>query len=273
MTDNTIKIVITNSHANNRGDEAAQRSMINSFRRLVPNASITVLTVSPDGLDLQEDVRKIRTFSASKKSALFIIVWTIFRSFGIRLPTFNLRPTVFEAIEEMANADVIISAPGGPYFGDLYASHEIQEHLFHICLSKILIKAVMIYAPSMGPFKSYWRNKIRRYILNTVEIITLRDSISKEYLRKLGLDRPLVHLASDSAFQDVVSLSKNKVGDIMNAEGIVSLQGNDRSKGALVGISPAGARWNYRGSANPEEDQKRYNHIVAKAVDYLVTTY
>ena len=182
MKSSTIRIVITNSHADNRGDEAAQRSLIYSLKVLIPNAKFTVLTVSPDGLQLQENVHVLRTFSTSKKLFPFIMLWSVFRLLGIRLPTFNRKREMFEALEEMANADIVISAPGGPYFGELYASHEIQEHLFHILLAKLFRKRVMIYAPSMGPFESQRRNIIRKYILNKVEIITLRDPISKKYL-------------------------------------------------------------------------------------------
>lgn len=270
---NIIKIVITNSHANNRGDEAAQRSLINSLKRLIPNAEFTVLTISPNGLQLQENVRILRTFSASRKTGLFIIFWAVFRSLGIRLPTFNKGHEVFEALEEMANADVIISAPGGPYFGDLYTSHEIREHLLHICLSKILRKPVMIYGPSMGPFRSHWRNIIRRYILNKVEIITLRDHISKKYLDNLNLTNPLVYLTTDSAFQDIIDIDKDEVESILLREKIKNAQSKDVNKKLLIGITPTGAEWNYRNSANPQKNQERYNKIIAKTIDYLIDKF
>jgi len=270
---NTIKIVITNSHANNRGDEAAQRSLINSLNTLIPNAKFTVLTVSPNGLQLQENVHILRTFSASKKTGPVIILWTFLRSLGIRLPTFNKGRKIFEAIEEMANADVIISAPGGPYFGDLYSSHEIQEHLLHIYLSKILRKPVMIYGPSTGPFNTHIRNILRRYILNKVEIITLRDHISKKYLDILNLTKPLLYLTADSAFQDIVNLDRIEIKKIMVEEKIIKFQSKDINKSPLIGITPTGAEWNYRNLANSQKEQRRYNQIIAKTINYLIDKF
>ena len=273
MTDNTIKIVITNSHANNRGDEAAQRSMINSLRMLMPKADFTVLTVSPNGLELQDKISILQTFSASKKTVLFIVLWTFFRSLGIRLPTFNKGSEIFKALEEMANADVIISAPGGPYFGDLYSSHEIQEHLLHIFISKMLRKPVMIYGPSMGPFKKRWRNIIRKYILNKVEIITVRDYISQKYLDNLNLTYPLVYLTVDSAFQDITAMDENEVESILLREKIINAQSKDVNKKILIGITPTGAEWNYQNSENPHKEQARYNKIIAKTIDYLIDKF
>ncbi|GAG45136.1 unnamed protein product, partial [marine sediment metagenome] len=65
MSNNTVNIVITNSHSDNRGDEAAQRAMINTLGKLIPNSKLTVVTASPCGLDLQEgvDVFKFAAYS------------------------------------------------------------------------------------------------------------------------------------------------------------------------------------------------------------------
>jgi len=265
------KIVITNSHADNRGDEAAQRSMINSLRTLVPNAKFTVLTISPDGLQLQEGVKILRSFSASKIKGFIIVLWAALRALGIRLPTFHKR--TLGVVREMANADIIISAPGGPYFGDLYSSHEIREHLLHIFLSKILRKPVMIYAPSMGPFKSRKKNILRRYLLNKVEIVTLRDHISKDYLDILKLTHPLIYLTADSAFQDTINIDRDQIETIMLAEKIIDPQNENSNGKPLVGITPTGANWNFRDSSNPQEKQESYNKVIAKAIDYLVDTF
>ena len=270
---NTLKIVVTNSHANNRGDEAAQRSMINSLRSLMPNTEFTILTTSPNGLHLQEDVRILRTLSGSKRTGAFIILWTVLRSLGLRLPTPRRNCETFAALEEMARADVIVSAPGGPYFGDLYKAHEMQEHLFQLLLSKILRKPVMIYAPSMGPFTSRKRNVLRKYILNKAKIITLRDHISRKYLKDLKLTHPLVYTTADSAFQDAANMGKEQIKAIMVAEKITVGAKGDENRRILVGITPAGARWNYRNSQNPQNEQNRYNKIIAKAIDYLVDKF
>jgi len=268
----SIKILITNSHSNNRGDEAAQRSMIGSLKTLVPDTKFTVLTASPKGLQLPKDVRVLRFFHLSKRTAPFIILWIILRSLGIRLPTFDRISELFQTLEEMASANVVISAPGGPYFGELYASHEIQ-HLLHIYLAKILRKPVMIYGPSIGPFESRWRNIIRKHILNKVEIITVRDHISKQYLDNLNLTRPFSYLTADSAFQDPISLDRDELRNILVSEEIIDSQNDDVSKRLLVGITPAGASWNYRNSTNPHKEQERYNKIMAKTIDYLVDRF
>lgn len=269
MSNNTVSIVITNSHSDNRGDEAAQRAMINTLWRLIPNAKFIVVAASSRGLDLQEGVDIFRFVAYSRQfpfnSLPFVFLWLFLKVLGIELSTFFRKFDIFKVLKSISNADLVISAPGGPYFGDLYRSHEIGEHLLCIFLAKVFKKPVMIYGPSMGPFKIRWRNMIRRYLLNKVEIISLRDPVSKEYLEELELTKPIVYVTSDSAFQDAISIDEIKIRSIMAAEGI--------SGKVLVGITPIGVRWNYPDSKNPQEKQKRYNTIIAHAVDYMVDKF
>jgi len=131
----------------------------------------------------------------------------------------------------------------------------------------------MIYGPSMWPFKLRWRNIIRRYILNKVEIISLRDHISKKYLNNLNLTHPFVYLTADSAFQNIINYNRNKIKAMMIDEKIIEPKDDNLNKKVLIGITPAGADWNYRGLPNPQKEQKKYNRIIAKAIDYLINKY
>jgi len=269
--DKPIKILITNSHADNRGDEAAQRSLINTISSLLPNVEFTVLTTSPQGLDLPSQVQVIETFTATNKNFFLLSLWTIFRSWGLKLPTFGKGQNIFTALEKIATADIIISAPGGPYFGELYPSHEIGEHLFHLYLSKILKKPLMIYGPSMGPFKSLYRNRLRKYLLNKADIISLRDHISQKYLSELKLKHPLIYLSADSAFQDKIKFNEEKIKEIMKSEKIIASP--DTVHGPLIGITPTGERWNFPQAKDPKKEQQTYNQTMAKTIDYLINKF
>ena len=278
MNRNSLNIVITNSHADNRGDEAAQRSMINVLRGLIPNASFSVLTASPTGLQLQKDVEVIRIFSAYDKKFPFVIfpfvfLYVLLRALRLDIRFLSHKFVIFKALARTAHADLVISAPGGPYFGDLYRRHEIGEHLLNILVAKLFKKPVMIYGPSMGPFQIRWRNVLRRYLLNKVEIISLRDSISYEYLKTLKLTKPLVYLTADSAFQGRIEPDRSRITEIMIAEKIISSDESESSRRPLIGITPTGARWNFRDSAHPQKDEADYIALMARSVDHIINTY
>ncbi len=270
--DRMISVVISNSHSNNRGDEAAQRSMIETLTQMLPDARFTVLTVWPAGMQLQEEVEVLRTFASMNRSfpffhLPFIVVWVLLRLLRIRLSFLDRRFELFKALRRFVEADCLISSPGGPYFGDLYRSHEIGEHLLHIFIAKLFRKPVMIYGMSMGPFRIRWRNVLRRYLLNKVDVITLRDPISREYLEKLKLTKPVIAVTADSAFQSKVDIAEARLAEV------IAEQIGDREDRPLVGITPTGARWNFPGADDVEQVMDDYKSKIAAAIDHVVEKY
>jgi colanic acid/amylovoran biosynthesis protein len=223
---NRLNIVVVNSHADNRGDEAAHRSMIFTLSKLSPNAKFTVVTNSPDGLDLGSDVKVLRFVALSKTppyfSLPFVIIWFLFKLFRLELASIFKKFEIFSVLKNISNANIVFSAPGGPYFGDKYKRDEFSEHFLLIAIAKLFCKPLMIYGPSMGPFNISIRNRLRRFFLNKAEILTIRDPISKTYLDLLHLSKPLIQVTSDSAFQYDVKIQKNKLDEILKTENIIS---------------------------------------------------
>ncbi len=272
MDKKPVRIVVLNSHADNRGDEAAQRSMIHTLGQMIPEARFTVLTVSPHGLELQGHVEVLKTICAVDRSfPVFhlpsVVMAVLLRKVGVKFSFLDEKFGPFKAVKRIAEADIVISSPGGPYFGDLYRRHEIGEHLLCLFIARLFRKPVMIYGMSIGPFRIRWRNIIRRYLLNKVEIITLRDPVSRDYLEDLKLTGPVVRVTADSAFQSEVSLSGSRLSGVMAAE--IGPHG-DRP---LVGITPTGARWNFPGLGNAGKLMPDYTRTIASAVDHVVEKY
>ena len=274
MNQKKLKILITNSHADNRGDEAAQRGMIAGIKRFIPEAQFVVLTNSPQGLCLPEQVKVYQTFSAMNRRFPFfhfpfIAVWMLLRKCGIRLSFLNRVYPAFARLEEIADADIVLSCPGGPYIGELYRSHEITEHLFHLWIARFFKKPMMMYGPSMGPFTCKWRNYIRRGLLNRVQIITLRDPISREYLKQLNLAKPVIHVTADSAFQYDIEISPEQIPELMISQKIIPTDSHDNTT-PLIGFTPAGARWNFKNMPDAKQRQDNYIRLMARMLDYLV---
>ena len=273
MSEQTVHIVITNSHGDNRGDEAAQRSMVRTLAEMIPQARFTILTNSPQGLSMPEGVEVRPTFAAWGRRFPFfplpmILLWLGLRKLGLKLSWLN-RFALFGSLDSIAGADLVLSAPGGPYIGEIYRGHELSEHLLHLWIAEKLGRPVMIYGPSMGPFTT-GRNRIRRRLLEAVPVITLRDPISRQYLDELKVTGPLVYVAADSAFQDSITIDAKRLEQILVSEEIFD-PANPHIP--LIGITPAGARWNFRNAADPRAKQAEYVALMARTVDHLVESY
>lgn len=119
-----------------------------------------------------------------------------------------------QALEAYADADLVVSAPGGPYFGDLYAGHE-PVHWIYAHLAGTFAVPSALYAPSAGPFRRRWWNQWRRGVLRGFGAVVVREQTSADYVARLMGPEFAVAVTTDSAFAtDVAPLDRATwVGD------------------------------------------------------------
>jgi len=101
------------------------------------------------------------------------------------------------------SADVVVSAPGGPYFGDLYIGHE-PVHWLYVWMARMFAKPSILYATSAGPFAKRWAKPFRRFTYRTFDRLWVREEISAGHIRDLfGTRQSLidVSVSIDAALQ------------------------------------------------------------------------
>lgn len=204
MTKATINLLIVNQHGENRGDESAFKAMVRSFQKLY-DCNITVIgqfrarDFKFPGPDLP-NIAYLNMVMPVLQAAL--LLWGAMLKF-LRLPP--LVPNASTAMQIMRayhDADLVISAPGGPYFGDLYRGHEPVHWLF-ILLGRLYGKPLYLYAPSAGPFTGSLFNLFRRYIYRCFRVVICRETESARYIEHLVPSiEPVV--TADSALQEQV---------------------------------------------------------------------
>jgi colanic acid/amylovoran biosynthesis protein len=198
-------ILVANQHGENRGDEAAMRGMLSSIAARVPNARFTVLTQFADR-DLMIDVPERVTFLPMFRSGLDVVSITFFALLlALRVRArFLLTRTARAVIAGYESADLVISAPGGPYFGDLYSRHELFHWLF-VWLAPRYDLPIVLYAPSAGPFRHRLLNAVRRRLFpRFVRPLCVREPVSAQSLEDLLGDAVAVEVTADAAFQQRV---------------------------------------------------------------------
>ena len=161
---------------------------------------------------------------------------------------FVLGPVGRATIAAYRSADVVVSAPGGPYFGDLYIGHE-PVHWLYVWMARMFRKPVMLYAPSAGPFRSRWANPFRRVTYRMFDEIYVREEISAGHIRKLfGSRRRTVEVkvTVDAALQ-------------------VSVPPEARHSDARRVVVSA-IDWKYEGDPLPNARRANYDSAVTAAV-------
>ncbi len=196
-----MKVIITNQHCDNRGDESATIGLIGQiYEKFGKDAEITMLrqtvgyTFIPEeyGITEMDMCRKIPFFAQ-------LCWWCLMKSIGMDWRgIMSKRVKAFLKLHE--EADIVFSSCGGPYIGDIYINHEIL-HIIYTLVPQLLGKPVVFSAPSMGPFKKKFMNPLRRAVLKRAKLIVLRDSVSfglvKDFMKQ---DHDKIHLAADACF-------------------------------------------------------------------------
>ena len=189
-------ILIVNQHGDNRGDEAAMQGMISALRARVPGARFTVLhqfAAPASRIDLQGvDYLPLRM---PITEALRLAIWAALRVVGIRAKRVA-GPIGRDMLTGYEDAVIVVSAPGGPYFGDLYANHEIV-HWFFVWLARLHGKPLALYQPSAGPFENRLLGPVRKRGYRMFDHLAVREAISAANIERFTGRRPAI--GSDSA--------------------------------------------------------------------------
>jgi colanic acid/amylovoran biosynthesis protein len=194
-------ILIINQHGENRGDEAAMRAMLASFTEAIPGVTFTLLYQFRDRslrLKFKEPVDDL-PIVLPPTSYLRGGLYTLLKAVGIDA-RWVLPEMLRRTVAAYDRANLVVSAPGGPYFGDIYVGHEIV-HWWYVLLAVLFKKSLFLYAPSAGPFKNRLMNPIRRWLYPKFSVLVSREEISARYIEALLGGRCRVEVTADSAIQ------------------------------------------------------------------------
>ncbi|MEM2498402.1 MAG: polysaccharide pyruvyl transferase family protein [Candidatus Nezhaarchaeales archaeon] len=172
-----------------------------------------------------------------------------------------------ELKEVYFKADLTIVGTNG-IFSTQHGSRNFFLNFYPILIAKILGKPVVIYAASIEPLKR--RFKLLGFLaFNLVDLITLREARSYEYLRRLNVRRPLTVLTADLAFLlDPISVEQaNRL--------LFSKIKVDRKNVFLVGVAPSSLVPSL-GAPHLKSYSSRYHEYIktlAELIDYLIDKY
>jgi polysaccharide pyruvyl transferase CsaB len=213
---------------NNFGDEAILKSMVRAFKEKIPQIKILVLSQNP--------VHTSQTYQVKAINRLHLI----------------------SILNCLRDTNLFISGGGGLLQDSTGKGWSILYYLGLILGAKIIRVPVMIYAQGIGPINQPINKKLMKWILNKVDLITVRDNFSKELLENLGVVKPSIYVNSDPSFL----LNKKDINCILeNYPHIQELMNSDNRP--IIGVSVR----EYKGNRS---DLKI---MFAQLADYLIEKY
>jgi len=223
------KIMISGYYGfNNTGDEAILKSMVGAFKEKIPQIKITVLSQSPLQTSQSYQVKAIN------------------------------RLHLIDIMRCLRDTNLFISGGGGLLQDSTGKGWSILYYLGLILAAKIVKVPVMIYAQGIGPVNKQINKKLVKWILNKVDLITVRDKPSKELLENLGVVKPSIYVNSDPVFL----LKKKNINNIIDRHPFIQQLINSDNR-PLIGVSVR----EYKGNGLESKS------IFAQAADYLVENY
>jgi colanic acid/amylovoran biosynthesis protein len=193
---------------NNLGGAAVATATIETLRSFFPDSEIASLIQFSSGFSSRNRIRVVpnrqfqvrhNSFSESVKAGLLLLragLWAFSRKY-LHLNIGFL--TNHRILKEYAAADVIVDI-STDCFNDMAGSFPAFDHCRDILIGQLLGKPVVIYAQSPGPFNNPLVRWCARLALNRVDLITIRENLSLDYIKQIGVKRPPMYRTCDPAF-------------------------------------------------------------------------
>lgn len=150
----------------NGGDEAMLAAMLEVLREFDGDLNFTVISMNPEYTKKRHNVDAVA----------WLNVWAI--------------------IKKILSADLLISG-GGSLLQNVTSRRSLYYYLGIIFLAKFFGRKVMLYAQGIGPIRGTLAHKMMNFIVNRVDLITVRDHGSLEELQRLNITKPKIFCTAD----------------------------------------------------------------------------
>ncbi len=183
-----VKFLVTGYYGFlNSGDDAILLSMCEDIESLDVETKTTILSNSP-----------VSTKEEYPANAVY---------------RFNM----YYVVREILKSDILLMG-GGSLLQDKTSTRSLIYYLSILVLAKMFGKKTMIYANGIGPISKQKNRWITKKILNKVNLITIRETLSMQELFDMGVTNKNIKLTADPVFnlkiKDVdidIVLKENKI--------------------------------------------------------------
>lgn len=218
-----IKLLIAGYHGyGNCGDEATLLAMTTNIRNMASDVDITAISIDPEKTKTEYNIKSVQRFNA------------------------------FELLGAIIKSDIILSG-GGTLIQNGTSTRSLMYYLGIIKAAKLFRKRVMLYANGIGPVTGGFNRFLVKLVVDSVDLITLREKFSEQDLRSIGVTKPHIYVTADAAFT-VKSVSDETAEKLLRGENIPT----DKE---IIGVSVRGQ--------NRGKDAEGYIKEIAKACDNM----
>ncbi|MDR2720349.1 MAG: polysaccharide pyruvyl transferase family protein [Nitrososphaerota archaeon] len=258
----SLKILITGTNTTFDNGESAMASMaVKAMKQVFPYAQLTIGSTQKE-----LDIKRWKRMLPEESKAISIVGVSSASKLSRK---FKAAAVIFSYIPEFLKTDVCIDISGDG-FSDAtqFSLSATLTHSFQLLGGVVFRKPVVICAQSIGPFNTFLSRFIARFVINNVDLVTIREEISAEYLKKLGVSKPVMAVSSDFAFL-LPPVSPPEAHELLAKEKIYPLDHD------IVGLVPSDiiSKWAAPDISDLTDKYNFYIKTMAQIVDYLIECY
>ena len=167
----------------NSGDEALLKSIVDDLKKVDPDITITALSGNAQYTRKHYGIKTVNRFN------------------------------LFSIINEFRTAKLLISG-GGTLIQDATSTKSLLYYLGIIFLAKKMGLKTMVYANGIGPVKEKNFGKVKK-VLDEVDLITLRENVSVDELKRCNVSNNNVLVTADPAF-NLIPSKRERADEILS---------------------------------------------------------
>jgi polysaccharide pyruvyl transferase WcaK-like protein len=259
------KIAILNTtHFENKGSMGRIEGLISCLEQTIPGCEITILHRY-----FKQDERNLSQQLISKYNSLEIIEHPWYRESNssimtamsslIRYIFLKFRRASLKSQLQQYDAIVDLNLIEPDKCTDKVDLEDLVGNLLtllNISSANITDKPMIVCSATIGPYESNFLRNVAKRVLNEVDLITLREHYSKDYLSHIGVDKPETVLTADLAFL----LEPPDMSEIPAILDKIAVSSAGRP---LVGIGPTAMM-------DPSLPREEYIKFMADISEYLI---
>jgi len=237
----------------NKGDAAMQLTMARMLNDAYPRCKVTISAPYPDldrsfyeGLTVVKCHRRNLAYGMIQCAAMWL--WK---------KTGSSRFLLDEEMRACAASDLVIDLSGDMLTED-YGPHVALSHFLPILIANAGGKKVFVCGQSIGPFRH--TRGVARYVLEHAGAITVRDQLTLDHLRALGVSPRRLSVTADLAF----SLQSAKAERL---KALIKMHRLAERAGPLLGVSVSNLIESRFRKENPLASESSLWDILAKVLD------
>ena len=256
--------VLNTTHFENKGSMGRIEGLLSCLEQTIPGCEIAILHRY-----FKQDEQNLSKQLMAKYNSLEIIKHPWYRESNsgmmtaisslIRYLLLKLRKTSLKSQLQQYDAIVDLNLIEPDKFTDKVSLTSLVGNLLtllNISSANITDKPVIVCSATVGPYENNFLRNIARRILNEVDLITLREHYSQDYLYHIGIDKPQIVLTADLAFL----LEPPDMSEIPVILDKIDVSSTDRP---LIGIAPTAMM-------HPSLPREEYIKFMVDISDYLI---